>query len=145
MPTFLNPFKSSSHAPADLRLRWLHAIFENFERVQISSYEVDLQKKTPTIESVKYLLTKYKKIYLVIGADNLATLAKWTEYDALKELVTFIVCTRDNIEIPLEMLQIKIDVPISSTMLREHIEISKLIMPCAQEIQNYYTKEKNER
>ena len=144
MPTFLNPFKSSSHAPAELRLKWLHAIFDSFERVEINSYEVNLKKKTPTIESVKYLLAKYKKIYLVIGADNLATLTKWTEYDALKKLVTFIVCTRDGVDIPDNMLQIKIDESVSSTDLRKHMEMSKLAAPCAQEIKNYYTKEKNE-
>lgn len=142
MPTFLNPFKSSSHAPAELRLKWLHNIFDSYERVKINSYEVDSQKKTPTIESVKYLLTKYKKIYLVIGADNLATLTKWTKYAELKELVTFIVCTRDGVDISDNMLQIKIDESVSSTDLRKHMEISKLATPCAQEIKNYYTKGK---
>jgi nicotinate-nucleotide adenylyltransferase len=144
MPTFLNPFKSGSIAPSELRLKWLHDIFDSYERVEINIYEVDLKKKTPTIQSVKYLLTKYKKIYLVIGADNLATLTKWTEYDELKKMITFIVCTRDDIEIPDNMLQIKIDESVSSTDLREHLDTSKLVGTCAQEIKNYYTKEKNE-
>jgi len=144
MPTFLNPFKSNSMAPPELRLKWLHDIFDSYERVEVNSYEVDLQKKTPTIQSVKYLLAKYKKIYLVIGADNLATLTKWTKYDELKELVTFIVCTRNNIDMPKNMLTINIVQSVSSTDLREHMDISKLISTCAQEIKNYYTKEKNE-
>lgn len=138
MPTYLNPFKSSSHAPSELRLKWLHDIFDSHRRIEINSYEVDLKEKTPTIRSVKYLLPKYKKIYLVIGADNLATLSKWTDYNELKQLVTFIVCTRDNIEIPDNMLKIQIDKPVSSTDLRKHMKISKLVGKCAQEIKNYY-------
>ena len=139
MPTFLNPFKSKSHAPSELRLEWLQSIF-NYDKVEVNNYEVSQKKKIATIQTVKYLLKKYKKIYLVIGADNLATLSTWTGYEELKELVTFIVITRDAIDIPKEMLNILIDEPISSTKLRQHVEISKLPKKCAKEIKKYYTK-----
>ena len=138
MPTFLNPFKSKSHAPSELRLQWLKCIFSPFTKVEINSYEVDLKEKTPTIQTVKYLLKKYKKIYLIVGADNLATLTKWTNYNELQNLVTFVVCSRDGINIPNSMLSVKIDEDVSSTDLRRHVEISKLSTECAQEIKDYY-------
>lgn len=142
MPTFLNPFKSHFFAPASLRVKWLKEIFGEYKNVEISDYEVSQQKQVPTIETVKHLLKSYKKIYLTIGADNLSSLKRWNSYDELKDLVTFIVAPRDNIEIPEEFMRVDVDEKISSTNLREDIEISKLPKKCAQEIYNYY-KEKH--
>ena len=142
MPTFLNPFKSKFYAPASLRIKWLKDVFNDYKNVEISSYEVDSAKAVTTITSVKHLLKSYKKIYLVIGADNLDSLHRWKKYDELKELVTFIIAPRDSIKIPSNFLRLKVDEEISSTRLRENIELSKLPKKCAQDIYKYY-KENN--
>jgi len=142
MPTFLNPFKSKSHAPSKLRLKWLKNIFLSYKNVKIDSYETDLKKKVPSIQSVKYLLKKYKKVYLIIGADNLKSLPKWHNYEELKKLVTFIVASRGKITVPADFITLHVDTDISSTTLRESIDISKLPKKCAIEISKYY-KETN--
>ena len=138
MPTFLNPFKSKFYAPSSLRVKWLKKIFSDYENVEISSYEVDSAKAVTTITSVKHLLKSYKKIYLVIGADNLASLHTWNRYDELKELVTFVIAPRDSIEIPSQFLRLDVDEKVSSTRLRTDVELSKLPKKCAQEIYKYY-------
>jgi nicotinate-nucleotide adenylyltransferase len=144
MPTFLNPFKSQSFAPSELRLKWLKEIFSDYKNVEISDFEVSKSKKVPTIESVKYLLKTYKKIYLAIGADNLESLHKWQNFDELKELVTFIVASRHEVEIPDSFIRLNIDADISSTALRQSIDRTQLPQKCAIEIEKYY-KEYNER
>lgn len=143
MPTFLNPFKSKSHVSAQTRLEWLRKIFASYENVEINSFEVNQAKKTSTIISVKHLLKKYKKIYLVIGADNLGSLHKWDKYEELKRLVTFVVAYRDDIEIPENFLKLEVNENISSSSLRKNFDISKLPKECALEISEYY-KENNE-
>ncbi len=120
IPTFLNPFKSKSFTSATTRLKWLKEIFNEFKRVEVSDYEVKQEQKVPSIRSVKHFLKRYKKIYLVIGADNLASLDKWERHSELKELVTFIVASRDGIEIPKEFLTLTIDEKISSTQIRRN-------------------------
>jgi len=140
MPTFLNPFKSKSHAPAELRLKWLKKIFQDFQNIEISDYEIKQNKKVPTIQTVEYILHKYDKIYVVIGADNLKSLDKWYKYQELKEKVSFIVATRDSIMIPKTFSRLDIEEDISSSKLREHIDISKLPVQCADEIYEYYQK-----
>ncbi len=142
MPTFLNPFKSKSYAPAKLRLKWLKKIFEPYKNVAVDTFEIQQTKKVPTIESVKYLLQKYDKVYLVIGADNLGSLHSWYKYDELAQLVTFVVAKRNNIEIPKNFLDLNIDVSVSSTQLRKNLDLSKLPKQCAQEIMKFY-KETN--
>ncbi len=142
MPTFLNPFKSNTTAPAELRLEWLRDIFEHSKNVEVSSYEVDLGVKTPTITTVNHLLDSYKKIYVVIGADNLKSLKMWSQFEELENKVKFIVATRDNIDIPSNFIQLPIDLKSSSTELRKKMNIQDLPEKNALKIMQYY-KEQN--
>ncbi|MDF1876776.1 nicotinate (nicotinamide) nucleotide adenylyltransferase [Sulfurimonas sp. SAG-AH-194-L11] len=143
MPTFLNPFKSSSFASPKRRLKWLKEIFSTYKKVVIDSFEVQKNEKVPTITTVKYLLESYDKIYVVIGADNLKDLQKWHKIDELKDLVTFIVALRDKISVPKEFQTLLVQEDISSTSLRETMDKTKLSAVNAEEIMNYY-KEKND-
>ncbi|MEA2098520.1 MAG: nicotinate (nicotinamide) nucleotide adenylyltransferase [Campylobacterota bacterium] len=144
MPTYLNPFKSKFYAPSSLRLKWLNNIFASYENVEVDSYEINLQRKVPSIETVKYLLKTYKNIYLVIGADNLESLSKWYKYDELKTLVTFVVAQRDNIDVPANFIKLNVEENISSTSLRENIDKNRLSDICSDEITKFY-KEKNDK
>lgn len=143
MPTFLNPFKSGSHAPSELRLKWIKGIFETSENVEVSNFEVNLKKKVPSIESVEHLLHKYHKIFLIIGADNLQSLHKWERYRELESLVTFIVVTRNNLKVPQHFLMLDVQEDISSSQLRKNLDSSKLSNKYLDEILQFY-KEKNE-
>jgi len=49
MPTFLNPFKSSSHAPSELRFEWLEEIFGSCKNIEICSYEVNHNRAVSTM------------------------------------------------------------------------------------------------
>jgi nicotinate-nucleotide adenylyltransferase len=144
MPTYLNPFKSHSHAPSELRLKWLKSIFSLDKNVEVSNFEVALKRKVPTIETVKFLLKTYKKIYLIIGADNLKSLKQWQNYEELQSLVTFVVASRDQIEIPKNFMQLTLQEDISSTQLRNKIDRAKLNSLCSEEIIKFY-KEINEQ
>jgi len=143
MPTFLNPFKNSSVASATQRLIWLEEIFSSMDKVEINSFEVKQNTKVPTLTTVKYLLKSYEKIYLVIGADNLKSLDKWYMFDELKNKVTFIVATREKIDIPKNFICLKIDENISSSKLRNKMNINQLSKINAEKIVTYY-KENNE-
>jgi ribosome silencing factor RsfS/YbeB/iojap len=92
--------------------------YKDVKNIIISNYEVKQKTKVSSIQSVQYFLKTYKKIYLVIGADNLANLHKWQDYEKLKKLVTFIVVTRDNIQIPEKYITLHIEQNISSTKKR---------------------------
>ncbi|MDD2904884.1 MAG: nicotinate (nicotinamide) nucleotide adenylyltransferase [Sulfurimonas sp.] len=142
MPTFLNPFKTFSHASPEQRLGWLRDIFLSYENVIIDDFEIKQKRKVPSIESAKHLLKTYKKVYLVIGADNLADLSKWKDYEELSQLVTFIVAPRGDIKIPENFFILEVDEKISSSQLRKKMDSTMLPACSAQEIIKYY-KEKN--
>ena len=60
MPSFLNPFKKSFSAPPQLRLRWCRALWSDTPHVEVSDYEILQNRSVPTIQSVKFLLEKYR-------------------------------------------------------------------------------------
>ena len=138
VPAFVNPFKSGTHAPAELRFRWLQEIFNDDRDVEVSDIEVSQNRAVRSIETVKRFAAEYEKIYFIIGADNLASLKQWHRYDELNALVTWVVATRDKIEIADDYIQLAVEQPFSSSELREQIEDEHLPKEVAESIKTYY-------
>jgi len=141
VPTFRNPFKSGFTAPPHLRLRWLrHAV--RHKRVRICDYEVRRAEPTYTIETVEYLRRRYrpKKIYLIVGGDNLPQITKWKNYRRLRKLVEVVVATRKGFRIPKKYRTLAIREPISSTRLRQDPKRRFLPPLIARQIRSFYLK-----
>lgn len=139
MPAFLNPFKEKSYAPAHLRLKWLKEMTKDLKKVQVSSFEVDQNRAVPSIQSVKHIKnSKEDIIYLIVGADNLKDLSKWDSFDELNTLVTWVVASRDGIDIPNRFIKLKVDKDICSTELRENMQEKFLFPSLAKEIIAFY-------
>jgi len=142
VPTFLNPFKNIFFTPAKIRLKWVEKLLLSYPKAKLLDYEVKQNRPVPTIETVQYIIDNYKinTIYLIIGADNIKDLAKWTEYKRLKKLVTFVVASRDGLPIPKELQKLQINVTISSTLLREHLQREYLPIMIADDVIAYNTR-----
>ena len=121
MPTFLNPFKSSSHATADMRLKWCRDMCSDPD-VIICDYEIRQNRAVYTIESINYLREQYEIKYLVIGSDNLAHIEHWREFETINSTITWIVVDRSGYDSSYEKLRdyitIEMDIPISSSQIR---------------------------
>ncbi len=128
VPTFLNPFKNKSYFDANTRLELIQDLYKNNKNIQIIDYEVNKNKKIPTYETVLFLKKQYniEKIFLIIGADNLKDVHLWYNFKNLKELVQFVVISRDDIKLEndyIDPIYIKLNENISSTSLRETREL----------------------
>ncbi len=138
VPAFLNPFKSKSFAPADLRLKWLSAMTQELNDVEVSSFEVEQNRPVTSIETVKHFMNKGDTIYFIIGADNLESLPQWKNFDELDKLVTWVVATRNGITIPDKYVTLDVNQDISATALREQVNEAYLDKSIAKEIITYY-------
>lgn len=143
MPTYLNPFKKGFHASPSKRLEWLKKLFANDDKVIVSDYEVRQNKPVTTIQTLKELKKRYDKVYIVVGADNLAALPQWHDYETLKKEAEFIVVTRPGYKIEGNWKTIPLDVDISSSELRKNLQKAYLPKQIADTVVHYY-KEKNE-
>ena len=146
VPTYLNPFKSSYHLQPSIRKKLLKKVFLNNPKVEICDYEIKQNRAVYTIETIKYLKNLYKpsRIYLIIGADNMKNLDKWESIDELKSLVNFVVASRNGF-IGNEFVKFQnltIDIDISSTSLREQIDLNFIPKQIKEDIINLQRKEK---
>ena len=138
VPAFVNPFKTGTHAPAALRLKWLRRIFEKEARVEVSDFEIAEGRPVPTIETVQHFRQTDPAVYLIIGSDNLDSLSKWHNFEALDSLVTWVVATRKGHHAGGMLRSLDVDVDISSTELRA-LEKTHLIPDAVrEEIEHYY-------
>lgn len=139
MPTYKNPFKQKFSASPKMRYEWCKKIWQ-IPKVEVSNFEIKQNQPTPTIKSVEFLKNKYnpKKFYLLIGADNLKKLSQWSEYEKLKNMVEFVIITRDNEKIPKNLQKININANISSTFIRENPENSEILPLIKDEIIKFY-------
>ena len=143
VPTFLNPFKKEFFASCETRLEWLKKVF-TCKEVEIVDFEIKQKRAVASIETIEYLKNKYdlKKIYLIIGADNLLTLESWHRYSELKNMVEFVIATRDEIVLSKELKKLQINAKISSSKLRSNMSKSFLPHKIADEVIEFY-KEQN--
>ncbi|MDA3055244.1 MULTISPECIES: nicotinate (nicotinamide) nucleotide adenylyltransferase [unclassified Campylobacter] len=146
MPTFINPFKSEFTAPPSLRLKWCQSLWGERENILISDYEISQNRKVATIESVKFLKQKFNpsQIYLIIGADNLAELEKWQNFEQLRDLVCFVIATREGASIPIKwanLPKININVKISSSSFRASLK-GEIPAQIKDEVINFYKGKK---
>ncbi len=136
VPAWQNPFKTVVHADGKTRYEWLKTIFSTYKNVAISDFEISQNQCVYTIETVRHYQAQSDRIYLIIGADNLAGLPRWNSYEELSLSVTFVVATRNGVDIPEEMIRLDVEEPISSTQVRNmpmslglDPEIEKNIIP----------------
>ena len=146
VPTYLNPFKKSFHLQAQDRLSLLKEIYENDNKINIIDFEVKQERAVPTIETIEYLKSKYQLdiIYLVIGADNFLSIKSWNNYEKLSKLVHFVVITREGYAInsqDIKYIQIEVSVEVSSTQLRENLDLKYIPQKIQKRIEKLWKKE----
>ncbi|MBI3873533.1 MAG: nicotinate (nicotinamide) nucleotide adenylyltransferase [Arcobacter sp.] len=126
VPTFLNPFKDTFHLIPEKRFELLATLFRDNPKVEICDFEILQNKKTATFETISFLKNNHtiERIYLIIGADNLKNIHLWYNFLELRELVQFVVVTRNAILLENDYIKptyLELDIDASSTGLRENM------------------------
>jgi len=123
IPAYLNPFKSSSLAPASKRLEWCQTLFKDIDKVIVEEYEIQQNKSTYTSQTVKHFNKTYDVKYLIIGSDNVPTLTQWKHFEWLNENIIWVIFARGDDDLDLSLLRewkmMTLDIPVSSTQIRE--------------------------
>ena len=146
VPTYLNPFKKHYLLAPQDRYDILTHMYDSNPRILISDFEIKREQSTPSICTVEYFKTLYKpkKIYLVIGSDNLKSIHLWHSFEKLKELVEFIVVNRDGYEVKNDIIQFKtinMNINISSSSLRDRLDIKYIPKKIQQKVSHLWNKE----
>ncbi len=148
VPTYLNPFKKDFLFKPKERFELLKKVFKNNKRVQISDFEINQEKLSFTYETIRYIKNLYKpsKIYFIIGEDNLMSLHRWHNIDELKENLEFVVAKREGYNlISNEFKTLDINIDISSTKLRDELDLNFVPKEIWQDLINLKRKNLNNR
>lgn len=130
IPAFISPFKQDSHpAPAPLRLEMVRAAIAGEERFGCSDFEIGRSGPSYSIDTVREFKRLYPEdeFFYLIGDDNLPTLHAWHQIDILRELVTFVVLSRQALPAPPDMPVVQRQVDISSTEIRNRVACGRSI------------------
>ena len=126
VPAFLNPFQSQSLFSPKKRLEWIKILVQDLTLpITLLDFEIQQNKPTPTYETINFIQQTYKpkKIYLIIGADNLENLPKWYHYEKLKNQVEFVIIPRLNYKIDSNFKILPMQtISISSTQVRNSLQ-----------------------
>ena len=135
-----NPLKKKNTLLDDYhRLQMVHLATEDFPKIKPSDIEFKLSQPNYTVNTLVHLQEKYPnyEFSLIMGEDNLKSLHKWKNYEAILENHEIYVYPRISTEV--ENLEFKnhpkihmIDAPvveISSTFIRDNIKKGKNVQP----------------
>lgn len=92
-----NPLKNKSSLLNEYdRLHLVELAIENDERFKASNVEFSLPKPSYSVDTLAYLKDKHPEhnFSLIMGGDNLATLNKWKNYEAILKYYQVYVYTR---------------------------------------------------
>jgi len=131
-----NPLKVKQSLLPDLhRYRMVEEATEDYPRLKVSNIEFGLPQPNYTINTLAYLSEKYPEheFVLIMGEDNLKTLHKWKNYEALLENYAVYYYPRIYSETQDDQMPIKgklhrVEAPvveISSTFIRNAIKQKK--------------------
>lgn len=141
VPAFLSPFKDSTLCPAEKRLEWMRKLCFSLERTEVLDFEIRQQRPTPTIETVIFIQTQLTpapdKLFLIIGSDQLEKFHLWERHQELLARCELVVATRDEDATDRTMKQLKVDVPVSSSTLRRHLDPKQIPGIIAQDVQDW--------
>ena len=125
IPTFLNPFKTGSYSTPMERFEMTKKMFKSFSNVLVDNYEIKQGASIPTATTLSHFQNEYQVKYLVVGADNLASISKWHKFEWLNSQITWIIATRAGYPLDTSKLRdfeiLEVDVDISSTEIRNKI------------------------
>lgn len=95
IPSYLSPLKTSHHAPVLDRLNMLKMAIKDNENFDISTYEVEREGKSYTIDTVSFFreILGYNPVFIV-GTDAFLALERWKEPKRLLGSTNFIIVSR---------------------------------------------------
>ncbi len=135
-----NPLKKKAGLLNDFqRLTMARLATENYPKIKASNIEFDLPQPNYTIDTLTILQEKYpdKQFVLLMGADNLAGLPKWKNYEAILSYYQIYVYPRlTDKKLPdyltdhtaVKMIKAPI-IEISATQIRKDIKTGRNVRP----------------
>lgn len=141
VPAALSPHKLEEHpTSAEIRLQMLRAAVAGENIFSIDDRELHRAPPSFTIDTIEEMARAHpqRKLFYLIGSDNLARLDTWHRIDDLRRLVEFVVLDRAGTSPDSSYRTIRRPIDISATEIRKRVaeerSIRYLVPPSVEEI-----------
>jgi nicotinate-nucleotide adenylyltransferase len=94
VPSPRPPHRPEPDTPAEVRFELARAAFAGEPGVEVSRIELDRDGPSYTADTLAALSRPGRRLYLIVGADQLAALDGWYRPDLVRELATIAVAAR---------------------------------------------------
>jgi nicotinate-nucleotide adenylyltransferase len=94
VPAARPPHRPEPETPAEVRYELARAAFADQPGVEVSRIELDRDGPSYTADTLAALARPGRRLYLIVGADQLAALDGWHRPDRVRELATIAVAGR---------------------------------------------------
>lgn len=130
IPAFIPPHKSRRQdlTPAPYRFQMVKMALAEYLNFEVSDIEIKRTEISYTVETLRSLkeIHRSAELFLILGADTLKEVPTWRDYEAIEQLVTFLVAPRKGAGRPLpDFAKLeRIDMPefpVSSSSIRQKI------------------------
>jgi len=133
IPSYLPPHKDQKGIlDAEHRFKMVASAISGNPKFEASRIEVDLKKKSYSIDTLKKLRTQYgpdTEFFFIIGSDSLKELVTWRQIDEIFKLSAFVVAKRPGFSIEETPSQVQAitmaEMDISSTEIRKRLKEGK--------------------
>ncbi len=96
VPNYVSPHKTSQVMPSSKRIELLEVALKDLDGFEISTFEIDNERVSFTIETMSAFRDIYKdcELFFIIGDDSLVKLHTWKRIDELLKICRFITISR---------------------------------------------------
>ena len=95
MPTYQPPHKAKAAGDTpEVRLEMCRAAFGEIPGVQVSDYEIRKANVSYTVQTLEYLASPDREIYLLCGTDMFLTLDRWYRAEEIFRLAKMVCISR---------------------------------------------------
>ncbi len=143
LPCAQSPLKSARPIASDQsRLGWLRSGLKGESWAKVSSWEVDRQGPSYSVEAARHWKSLEPKgeLFWILGSDQWSTLPRWKNFKELGDLVKFLVFPRPEIAQPLARMKMKsipLRLDISATDIRGRLQrglsVRGLVLPSVEQ------------
>ena len=136
IPAYHPPHKSEAGvSSADDRLAMIQLAIQDEPRFEVSGIEYERRGTSYTIDTVRTIHDGERKLFLLLGADQLRAFTSWKDYQRIASLTTLVVlarhpdaaqCEDDTIDRDVIRLTLPI-IEISSSEIRDRVRADRSI------------------
>jgi nicotinate-nucleotide adenylyltransferase len=142
LPCSQSPLKAVPPIASDrARLGWLRAGIKGERWASVSSWEIDRNGPSYSVEAARHwkALEPKGELYWILGSDQWSTLPRWKSFEELGGLVKFLVFPRPEVAQPLARMKMKsipLRLDISATEIRKRLQgrlsVKGLVLPAVE-------------